>query len=458
MPRVYNKEGDEVRPVCGLCSSKGLFCTRSEKPVTFIPQQGPSSKRKHVAVVEEEEKVTREGEQPDIAVASSPRVALARADTAAALHHYVSAIAAWYDLGDPARHFATVVPLLALEEPLLFCGVVAVAAMHLGKTTTTATTKTAGARAALAMAGVYHAECVARLIALGEGSALLENGVALATVCLLRSYEILDEEIDPNRHLQGAYSLASRRGLLNDAPNALFTAGFWNYLREDISFSLFQGCPLKMDLNGVVVPPGDAALPPGHLHAASLILGRVINAVFQRPVVGSEEWMELLRVTKAWYGSLSSAQKPFSRIEGAGGGGGGGELTKVWFLEDSHASAMHYFLTICCILTISASPEQLAHLPPAHDGAAAADDSAPSRDDLLDGYASEICAIAFTARIPSVLVNAFGPMSYSAKYIRNAAVRHGVLGNLTGCKRVIGWPAEKLMDDLKAAWWTAGGN
>lgn len=56
--------------------------------------------------------------------------------------------------------------------------------MHHGKTT--------AGKPALAIARAYHAESVGRLIRLDETSGLLENGVALATVCLLRSYEILD--------------------------------------------------------------------------------------------------------------------------------------------------------------------------------------------------------------------------------------------------------------------------
>ena len=97
--------------------------------------------------------------------------------------------------------------------------------------------------------------------------------------------------------MQGAYSLASRRGLLNDASNLLFTAGFWNYLREDITFSLFEGCTLKMDVSGV--GPLNTG-QPGHLHDMSLILGRLINATFERPIAG-EEWTELAETTAAWY-------------------------------------------------------------------------------------------------------------------------------------------------------------
>lgn len=74
---------------------------------------------------------------------------------------------------------------------------------------------------------------------------------------------------------------------------------------------------------------------------------------------------------------------------------------------------MHYFLTACCILAVFASPAQLSSLPPAYDG------NKPRRkslEDMLEEYTSEICAIAFTARCFSVLVNAFGPIAYSEFY------------------------------------------
>lgn len=71
---------------------------------------------------------------------------------------------------------------------------------------------------------------------------------------------------------------------------------------------------------------------------------------------------------------------------------------------------MHYFLTACCILAVFASPTLISFLPPAHYGG---DTRGATREDMLEAYAAEICAIAFTTRDPSVLINAFGPISYS---------------------------------------------
>lgn len=163
--------GDEVRPVCGRCARNGTFCTRVN-PQTLITHHVPTS-------------VPPGPSGPFIP--ASPREALLQPGIAPLFHRYISVIASWYDLGDPARHFATSVPRLALDEPLLFSGVIAVAGMHHGKTT--------AGKPALAIARAYHTESVGRLIRLDETSRLLENGVALATVCLLRSYEILDGKL-----------------------------------------------------------------------------------------------------------------------------------------------------------------------------------------------------------------------------------------------------------------------
>lgn len=158
----------------------------------------------------------------------------------------------------------------------------------------------------------------------------------------------------------------------------------------------------------------------GRLHHVSLILGRIINALFTRAVTG-EEWDALMGAAVAWYEELPMIERPCARTEGAKG-----ELPSVWFIEDSHgkfrisvvrsyiltmtASAMHYFLIACCILAVFASPAQLPLLPIARDSGEA---QGKSRGDILESYATEICAIAFTARTPSVLVNAFGPIAYS---------------------------------------------
>lgn len=78
--------------------------------------------------------------------------------------------------------------------------------------------------------------------------------------------------------------------------------------------------------------------------------------------------------------------------------------------------------------------------------------SSPSREDILETCALEVCGLAFTAKSNPVLVNAFGPISYCARHIRVEASRQELLRCLAPCKKTVGWPVQRLMDDLQSRW------
>ncbi|RFU76585.1 phytanoyl- dioxygenase [Trichoderma arundinaceum] len=324
-------------------------------------------------------------------------------DVAWYYHNYIAEPAKWYDLGDALRQFATKVPELALDEPLLFSAVIALSAEHVSQTT--------GSKTARELAEFYHGQCVRRLIQLEDKSELLRNGVALATACLLRSYEILYEDIDPNRHLQGAYSLASCEDSISGSPpESLLAAGFWNYLREDITFSLFEGCPLKMDVTMAAAP--SLTHNQDQLHSMSLILGQIINTAFGYRV-SEKEWHRLVSMVQTWLDELPQQFKPFSRGRSVTPSTVG-ELPCSWFLQDFHASARQYALVSLSILAVFAPSDRFSILPTVCDDIYIAA-SKVNKSNLLETYALEICGIAFTTNIPSVLVNSFGPIAYCKK-------------------------------------------
>ncbi|KAM0270062.1 hypothetical protein ACHAQH_009545 [Verticillium albo-atrum] len=113
----------------------------------------------------------------------NPRKALESPDIARLFHQYITEMAPWYDLSDPASMFGTRLPRLALEMPLPFSAIIAQAAMQISQTT---------APGQRPLAEFYHGHCVRLLIELREDCGSVESEAALAAVCLLRSYEILD--------------------------------------------------------------------------------------------------------------------------------------------------------------------------------------------------------------------------------------------------------------------------
>lgn len=119
-------------------------------------------------------------------------------------------------------------------------------------------------------------------------------------------------------------------------------------------------------------------------------------------------------------------------------------------------------MTIVCIYTSPRSLEDLGGINlPGLEG--------QSKELFLEYFALEICGIAFTAKVPSVLVNAFGPIAFckssyypvyiiksnlsvGARYIKAEASRQELIRQLLACKSTIGWPVERLIGDLKGSW------
>ncbi|KAJ4011345.1 hypothetical protein NW752_007118 [Fusarium irregulare] len=216
----------------------------------------------------------------------------------------------------------------------------------------------------------YHHSCVQLLIALREGDQLITRGVALAATCLLRSYEILDSDVDPNMHLRGAYSMASVHDVLSGNLRAgLFGAGFWNYLREDITFSLFENCPLKMNLDSTPLSTQHES-DEDYLNSVTLILGKSINIMYSQDA-DVLRWEHITESLKEWRNACRVHMKPFSR-----------ESTS------SHLFPLIWFLQPC----------------------------------------------------------------HGARFIRSESLQQEVIRQLHACKASIGWPVQRLINDLKAHW------
>ncbi|KAK1595065.1 uncharacterized protein LY79DRAFT_117922 [Colletotrichum navitas] len=429
--RVRKVKCDEAMPVCQRCSKAQRYCDRTAP----VPQFHNNTSREDAA-------------KPDSTAASSapfpaptnPRRALQNPSIARYFHHYIAHIAPWYDLSDASSTFATRLPEASLERALPLSAILALSAVHMSRTS---------APSARAAAEFYHGHCVRLLIELTAGDYGDEDaqGLALASVCLLRSYEILSEEVDPNRHLQGAYSLAAHRNPLNDYPGSgIRAAGFWNYLREDITFSLFRQCPLKIDLERMPLPVRHDT-DQDRLNTVSLILGRIINACFSSTVT-EEAWAFLFGMLEDWRSGLPSRFAPFAKTDR----GLGLALPSIWMLRDCHAAALHYRLVSTTLLCTHATPERLPDLRALLDDD---DDRAGvgiTALDVAESLALDVCGVAFTTDAPAVQVNSFGPIAFCARFLRAEPARQELVRRLLACRRSIGWPVQRLVADLEAEW------
>ncbi|KAL2134550.1 hypothetical protein VTI74DRAFT_11522 [Chaetomium olivicolor] len=373
-----------------------------------------------------------DGVAPALPSPANPRGALASRDIARFFHHYITTLAPWYDLSDASMMFGVRLPRLALDSPLLFSAIIALSAMQITKTTSP------GAKA---VAEFYHGHCVSLLIALDSNADLAEREIALAAACLLRTYEIQDEETDPNRHLQGAFSLASSYiPGRHDAEYPLLPAGFWNYLREDITHGLFEDRPLKMDLCNIPLP---TECPTDHtwLNAISLILGQILNG-YMNETLHDAYWHRMRANLSKWRLALPAHCTPFSRANPLPGE----VFPSIWMLRDCHAAARHYFLVALYLLGHAASASDLEELKVLEPT------GARSREDFLEWCALDIVGIAFTCGSQAVLVNAFGPIAFCSRSLRLAAAQQELIRLLNPCAKTIGWPVQRMITDLQNRW------
>jgi hypothetical protein len=99
--------------------------------------------------------------------------------------HYITHLAAWYDLNDRQRHFTDLVPVKARQSPLLLSAILAFSTAS----------KNPNEPHEMERAAFYHLESIQILLCITRDARdVVSSGEVLAAICLLRSYEIISRE------------------------------------------------------------------------------------------------------------------------------------------------------------------------------------------------------------------------------------------------------------------------
>jgi hypothetical protein len=119
----------------------------------------------------------------------------------------------------------------------------------------------------------------------------------------------MPENVAEQSHLLGSSSFL-RDQQIHISASDLLSAGFWNYLREDITVALVEKRRLKIELNQIHIP-----YPPTRdderANLISLLLGRAINVCFgDRSRLDVEELRNLESEVAQWKSDLPSSFDP----------------------------------------------------------------------------------------------------------------------------------------------------
>jgi hypothetical protein len=123
------------------------------------------------------------------------------------------------------------------------------------------------------------------------------------------------DNVNAQNHLQGSYSLLASHHL--DLKADLLGAGFWNYLREDITVALIEKRSLMIDLSSHAHLP--QTLESDDFPALiTFFLGKIINRCLAKDAVALDivEWETLKRGHEDWMASLPESFEPILTTPG----------------------------------------------------------------------------------------------------------------------------------------------
>ncbi|KAE8354412.1 hypothetical protein BDV28DRAFT_147143 [Aspergillus coremiiformis] len=419
--RLRKIKCDGHRPVCYRCQQASRDCQWSNGSAR-AQEQSKSP------ITTDQDVVTPRPRPTEYTSTKDPEKALQDPRIAEIFRHYVEHLAGWYDLNDAKRHFGDMVPCRARKNPLLLSAILAFAAASQSSSYLK--------RDLWHLAESYHLESVQALLQLTKSLDGFRTGETLAAICLLRSYEIISQNISCQNHLQGSYSLLASRPAGRET--GLLDAGFWNYLREDITVALIEKRSLMIELPDEHLPPaieGDDDLA----NRVTYLLGKVINRCLDRDTSPLEqhEWESLKGKLDTWRTCLPASFEPICTP----GLYGERKFPCLWTVSGWHASSLQYYHTALAILAI-------AEPIPATMNTLQQIDRINAFEATLDYHATQISALAISSNSAPVWVNSFGPISFCGPWLKDPLKVHELVEETQKWGNKTGWPVLSVIESL----------
>jgi len=230
--------------------------------------------------------------------------------------------------------------------------------------------------------------------------------------------------------LFGAFSFAVSANIDLDTWG-LAQAGFWNYLREDITVALECRRPLHLTIKHRT-PESMTGSEQDHSNSISFLLAKVINVSFahenNQHIPVHEDHLQALRSElKAWTAGLPESFQPTSTALKKGNA-----FPSLWMLQPWHTAAQQY-ASVTALL--------LSQLRPGSD----------TRDEVVS-HALRVCGLAYTNENSSARLNSFGPLSYCGRFLRDHRHRLALCDLLKEMANETGWNVEPVLQDLYICW------
>ncbi|ORY10940.1 hypothetical protein BCR34DRAFT_625021 [Clohesyomyces aquaticus] len=378
--------------------------------------------------------------------------------------HFITFVGPILDLFDPTRHFATIVPRLAMHNVGLLKSTLAVAARHKAllfessqSQSSTLNVQTPGSIAsiideasaqqnALSQAATqYYYETLHYLSQNLLYPSYNRSVEIIGTAILISTYEMFDangshRNGDWERHLRGIFWIQRSQDNNGESTDGLRRAAWWAWLRQDIWVAFREN---RRTLTIWRPTRRLADLTPDELATRILyITARCVDfAANERNYDMArriEQGDKLLQALEDWYRILPRSFHPIYKLPCVQENG---PFAPIWIHPPSHAGAIQSFHFARIIVLIN---------QPSEGGMS----SFRQRQRLLDESVATICGIAMMHQgkdLPSAFVN-FQAVYAAGLCVQTPAKQSAILHLLEGTLHVSKFPPTTLLNDLANYW------
>ncbi|KFY00132.1 hypothetical protein O988_03501 [Pseudogymnoascus sp. VKM F-3808] len=352
--------------------------------------------------------------------------------TARLLQHYIDNLASWFDLNDPQRQFERFVPHLALSCPIVLHAVLAFSACHLSRLD--------GSCGAL-YAVHHHELCIRDLIpALADPSTALDNVLPVSTV-ILWMYEMMNNDTDHQRHLQGCSSLFTHNRA-NIGFRELKRTAFWTYFREEISLALSNSKPTNIrpgTWKTDIIWGGDSDYVK--TEKMTMLTAEVVDYCFGEGIKNGDcsTWDGLQHEIDSWKESLPESFTPLYVIDEIG------LFPKISYLCTWHIVAMQFYHLTKVLLALH-NPHYTSGIHFLHFARAV-------EDEILK-HTIQLCGMtkALGSKHPGALVNAVQPLVICGRSLKEPKEQAELVKMLRCIEKDIKWTTSQGIQSLQEAW------
>ncbi|MCJ1399182.1 hypothetical protein MMC11_002384 [Xylographa trunciseda] len=367
---------------------------------------------------------------------------LSSIEEAKLMRYFVDHLALWFDLCDPLRHFALVVPQRAAICPPLLYAVFAVSARHLSRI---------GTYDPYA-ADRYYEKCLNHLTKMmDDEAASMDENLLAATVVLrwLEEIEVPLSGFDLQSHLVGTSALISAQESAPNPPSGLRQAAFWVALRQEIYIAFTNQRIVRWNLDRSPLDFSFSATDDC-TWANRIVLCCAVVLKFCFDTEGDHtvsRWTELRRYCDRWRSSLPDSFSPIYYSEPSVENGD--ILPQVWHIGDAHVTGIQHY--ILCMILLAVYNPSLPRLGPGQRMAL------KSMDEEIRGLVLTLAGMAVSnCQTPPNMITACMGIYITGERFSEKRIQDAFLDILVRTEREFAWPTEAAQISLKDAWgWEA---